>query len=333
MWPILRVRNRCASGTPPSATTPGVSRSFTTTTANATFDDRATSEAASCCYGSSSRNAIPPFAGARPRDRVHAREPIPGRRLAAALPGARCLRAGRRPDYTAYLTFNDDVAAENIDFLMLCHRAFGGERFLDPIRRGMAFFAAAQLPAPQAGWALQYTSTCSRRPPGPTSEGAHDADHRAQHRTAAGVLSMTGDAHLIARISRGSRMAGVVPPSGRSRPGRLFPSDVHRGRNAQPALPASNRLERAQRALPRRPGPAEHGHALLLVSKRRSFRPAFGLRGDAEALRFRARRGLGRCGRRRVASHCRATSSSTKAGRRAAARAVEGVWWIRPAGR
>ena len=30
-----------------------------------------------------------------------------------------------KPDYTSYLTFNDDVAAENIDFLLKCYQALG----------------------------------------------------------------------------------------------------------------------------------------------------------------------------------------------------------------
>jgi PelA/Pel-15E family pectate lyase len=66
-------------------------------------------------------------------------------------------RAAGAPAYSAYLTFNDEVTAENIDFLILCYQVLGDSRLLAPIRRGMQFFLASQQPAPQAGWALQYT--------------------------------------------------------------------------------------------------------------------------------------------------------------------------------
>ena len=61
------------------------------------------------------------------------------------------------PVYSAYLTFNDEVTAENIDFLILCYQVLGDARLVEPIRRGMDFFRATQQAAPQAGWALQYT--------------------------------------------------------------------------------------------------------------------------------------------------------------------------------
>ncbi len=66
-------------------------------------------------------------------------------------------RAAGTPGYSAYLTFNDEVTAENIDFLILCHQVLGDTRLLAPIKRGMEFFLVTQQPPPQAGWALQYT--------------------------------------------------------------------------------------------------------------------------------------------------------------------------------
>jgi PelA/Pel-15E family pectate lyase len=65
--------------------------------------------------------------------------------------------AAGAPPYSAYLTFNDEVTAENIDFLILCYQVLGEERLLAPIKRGMEFFLASQQAPPQAGWALQYT--------------------------------------------------------------------------------------------------------------------------------------------------------------------------------
>ena len=36
------------------------------------------------------------------------------------------------PDYTSFITFNDDVAAENIDFLLQCYQTLGDPRLVDP---------------------------------------------------------------------------------------------------------------------------------------------------------------------------------------------------------
>jgi PelA/Pel-15E family pectate lyase len=62
-----------------------------------------------------------------------------------------------KPDYSSFLTFNDDVVWENVNFLIQCYLTLGEERFLDPIYRGMNFYLVTQQGAPQAGWAQQYT--------------------------------------------------------------------------------------------------------------------------------------------------------------------------------
>ena len=60
----------------------------------------------------------------------------------------------RYPAYSRYITFNDDVAAENVRFLFMVYRSLGEERVRhgDPARREI--FLATQQPAPQAGWGL-----------------------------------------------------------------------------------------------------------------------------------------------------------------------------------
>ncbi len=65
--------------------------------------------------------------------------------------------AGESVSYASYLTLNDDVSSEAMEFLAECHRAFGDRRFQEAIKRGMDGFVRLQLPKPQAGWALQYT--------------------------------------------------------------------------------------------------------------------------------------------------------------------------------
>lgn len=59
-------------------------------------------------------------------------------------------------DYTSALTFNDDVAYDCILVLLEAHETLGDERYRTASKRGMDFYIASQLPAPQAGWAQQY---------------------------------------------------------------------------------------------------------------------------------------------------------------------------------
>jgi PelA/Pel-15E family pectate lyase len=60
-------------------------------------------------------------------------------------------------DYSSYITFNDDVAAENIDFLLMCYQVLGEARVREPVIRAMNSFLVTQMGQPQPGWALQYT--------------------------------------------------------------------------------------------------------------------------------------------------------------------------------
>ncbi len=69
------------------------------------------------------------------------------------------------PAYASHITFNDDVAAENIRFLLMVRQVLGERRVLDPIRRAMNVFLVTQQPAPQAGWALQHDFRRSSPPP------------------------------------------------------------------------------------------------------------------------------------------------------------------------
>lgn len=106
-----------------------------------------------------------------------------------------------RPDYTSFLTFNDDVSAQNIYFLILCYEALGDERLLDPITRGMHFFLSSQQGPPQPGWSLQYTLDV--RPAGARS---YEPQSLATHTTATNIghmitfYELTGDAKFLARL-------------------------------------------------------------------------------------------------------------------------------------
>ena len=59
-------------------------------------------------------------------------------------------------DYSSYYTFNDDVIAENVQFLMECYQTLGEERFLEPIHKGMNFYLLSQDTS--GGWAQQLDS-------------------------------------------------------------------------------------------------------------------------------------------------------------------------------
>ena len=105
-----------------------------------------------------------------------------------------------KPDYTGYITLNDEVAEENIDFLLLVLQQLGEERLREPIQRAMACYRDLQHVAPTPGWALQYT--LDMKP-----AGARTYEPRAvvPHTTAPAIEKMlqfyklTGDRSFIAR--------------------------------------------------------------------------------------------------------------------------------------
>jgi PelA/Pel-15E family pectate lyase len=108
---------------------------------------------------------------------------------------------GGRPDYTGFLTFNNDVAAENIDVLLLCYQALGDERLCEPIARAMNSYLITQQAAPQPGWALQYTPDLK-----PAGARTYEPLALATHTTVDAVeqlikfYRLTGDGRFLARV-------------------------------------------------------------------------------------------------------------------------------------
>jgi PelA/Pel-15E family pectate lyase len=106
-----------------------------------------------------------------------------------------------KPDYTSFPTFNDDVAAENIDFLLQCYQGLGDERLLDAVRRGMDAFLVTQQGRPQAGWGLQYSPELK-----PIGARTYEPTALVTHTTGANVglllrfFRLTGDKKYLARI-------------------------------------------------------------------------------------------------------------------------------------
>jgi PelA/Pel-15E family pectate lyase len=138
------------------------------------------------------------------------------------------------PDYTSYLTFNDDVAAENIDFLLMCYQALGETRALDAVTRGMSAFLVAQQGPPQPGWALQYTLDMK-----PAAARTYEPKALATHTTATNIgllikfYRLTGDTKFLARIPEAlDWLEGLtLPPGVATRPGTTHPTFVELGTN------------------------------------------------------------------------------------------------------
>ena len=139
----------------------------------------------------------------------------------------------RDADYTSYFTFNDDVAAENIDFLLMYYQALRDTRVLDAIARGMNAFLVTQHPAPQPGWALQYTFDLK-----PASARTYEPKALATHTTATNVAlllkfyRLTGDAKFLARIPEAlDWLEALTLPPGIATRGGTHPTFVELGTN------------------------------------------------------------------------------------------------------
>ncbi|WP_232461373.1 pectate lyase [Cellvibrio sp. PSBB006] len=106
-----------------------------------------------------------------------------------------------QPDYTSFITFNDDVAQENIDFLLMCYQVLGEQRVREPVIRAMNAFLITQLGQPQPGWALQYTTELQ-----PAGARSYEPRSLSPATTAENVRQllkfyrMTGETKFLARI-------------------------------------------------------------------------------------------------------------------------------------
>ena len=138
-----------------------------------------------------------------------------------------------KPDYTSFLTFNDDVAAQNIDFLIMCYQALGDQRVLDPIIRGMNAFIVLQQRQPQPGWALQYTTDLK-----PSGARTYEPTALVTHTTATNIellikfYRLTGQTKFLARVPEAiDWLDGLTLPPGVASPGHSHPTFVEIGTN------------------------------------------------------------------------------------------------------
>nr|WP_330218136.1 pectate lyase [Phenylobacterium zucineum] len=133
-------------------------------------------------------------------------------------------------DYTGYITFNDDVAGENIKFLTMVYQALGDERALDAIRRAMTSFLVTQLGQPQPGWALQYTLDLQ-----PAAARSYEPLALATHTTANNLAQLmtfyelTGDTRFLARVGEGLDWLDKVRLPAPTADGRTHPTFIEIG--------------------------------------------------------------------------------------------------------
>ncbi len=62
-----------------------------------------------------------------------------------------------KADYSSFITLNDGVIPENIDFLIQCYQTLGMTNLKEPIMRALNLTLVLQQGEPYAGWADQYT--------------------------------------------------------------------------------------------------------------------------------------------------------------------------------
>ena len=139
-------------------------------------------------------------------------------------------------DYTPYITFNDDVAGENIEFLLYAHQALGSNdrRLVDAIQRGMDIFIATQQPMPQPAWGLQHFPDTLKPAPARTIEPQAFATHTTATniRSMIGFYKLTGDRKYLERLPEAlDWLDQVRTPQNLIAPGRTHPTFILEGSN------------------------------------------------------------------------------------------------------
>ena len=105
------------------------------------------------------------------------------------------------PEYSRFVTFNDDVLAENVRTLLMCHTALAATGVLAPMRAAMDCVVSMQQPLPQAGWGLQHDLEGK-----PVAARSYEPAALVTHTTAAnielllGFHELTGDAKYTRRV-------------------------------------------------------------------------------------------------------------------------------------
>ncbi len=145
------------------------------------------------------------------------------------------------PDYSSFITLNDDVHKNNVNFLISCYQVLGDPALLEPIRRAMNCLLVLQQGAPQPGWSWQHTLDLK-----PSGARTYEPDGFYTDATFSAIdmlmdyYELTGETKFLARIPEAiafiestelpADYAALYPRQ--LRPGqRLYPSCVEVGTN------------------------------------------------------------------------------------------------------
>jgi PelA/Pel-15E family pectate lyase len=199
---------------------------------NATFDDGGTSEAATLLLRIYLEKRDPQYYAALNRAIefvLNSQYPIggwPQRYPYVAAP----LKNGTS-EYPAFITFNDDVLAGNIEFLLRCYQTLGDIRFRDPIIRAMNLFLVTQQGSKQPGWALQYTTELE-----PVGARSYEPKSLSVPTSVDNIemlikfYRLTGDSKFLARIPEAIKwLESLKLADTRLTEGRDFPSFIELG--------------------------------------------------------------------------------------------------------
>jgi len=201
---------------------------------NATFDDAGTAEASQFLLRLYLAKRDPRYKAALDRAVafvLDSQYPMGGWPQRFPAVGAHGLHG--QADYTGYITFNDDVAAENIKFLIMVRQTLGDPdgRLMDAITRAMDSFLKTQMPPPQPGWALQYTLDLE-----PAGARTYEPKALVTHTTAANVgklmdfYTLTGDPKYLAGVGEAlDWLEKVKLPPERVKNGRTHPTFIELG--------------------------------------------------------------------------------------------------------
>ncbi len=142
-------------------------------------------------------------------------------------------------DYTPYITFNDDVAGENLEFLIYAYHGLatngrGDARILDAIHRGMDIFVKTQQPQPQPAWGLQHFPDTLKPAGARTIEPQAFVTHATggNIRSMLGFYRLTGDRKFLERLPEAlDWLDQVKAPEALRGPGRTHPTFILEGAN------------------------------------------------------------------------------------------------------
>jgi PelA/Pel-15E family pectate lyase len=141
---------------------------------------------------------------------------------------------GKSPDYSSYITLNDDVHKDNVRFLIMCYQSLGDARLLESIRRAMNCIIILQQGYPQAGWSWQYTTNL--KPTGArTNEpsGFYSGATYSCIEMLMDYYELTGETKFLARIPEGlAFLESIQLPDEMT---KLYPRNLSSGQKLYPS--------------------------------------------------------------------------------------------------